>query len=111
MTLLCAAQALHARMQPLLLFFVDGGSAVDADDPGWDLLLALRIEGARATVVRAPQTFRWRNLVSPGADHADVRRKTRCSRFAPKEGRRIDVYGTQHPRKSDCLFQALMHSA
>lgn len=45
-------QALHARMQPLLLFFVDGGSAIDADDPGWELLLALHPEGGHTVVVR-----------------------------------------------------------
>lgn len=48
-----AAQALHARMQPLLLFFVDGGSAIDVEDPCWTLLLALRVQGEHTVVVRA----------------------------------------------------------
>jgi hypothetical protein len=42
-------------MQPLLLFFVDGGSAIDADDTGWELLLALRPEGGHTVVARAPR--------------------------------------------------------
>ena len=46
------AQALHARMQPLLLFFVDGGSAIDVEDPCWTLLLALRAQGDHTVVVR-----------------------------------------------------------
>lgn len=33
-------QALHARMQPLLLFFIDAASFIDADDPKWELFLA-----------------------------------------------------------------------
>lgn len=32
---------LHARLQPLLLFFVDAASAIDSTDPAWDLLLAV----------------------------------------------------------------------
>ena len=48
-----AAQALHARMQPLLLFYVDGGSAIDVEDPCWTLLLALRAQGEHTVVVRA----------------------------------------------------------
>ena len=32
---------LHARIQPLLLFFVDAASAIDSTDPAWDLLLAV----------------------------------------------------------------------
>ena len=36
--LLSRLQALHARMQPLVFFFVDGASAIDADDPDWYLV-------------------------------------------------------------------------
>lgn len=36
-----APQALHARLQPLLYFFVDASSAIDAEDPGWHLLTAV----------------------------------------------------------------------
>ncbi len=32
---------LHARIQPLLLFFVDAASTIDSTDPAWDLLLAV----------------------------------------------------------------------
>lgn len=32
---------LHARLQPLLLFFVDAATQIDSKDPGWDLLLAV----------------------------------------------------------------------
>lgn len=32
---------IHARIQPLLLFFVDAASAIDSTDPAWDLLLAV----------------------------------------------------------------------
>lgn len=34
-------QALHARAQALLYFFVDAASAIDASDPQWDIYLAL----------------------------------------------------------------------
>lgn len=32
---------LHAHLEPLLLFFVDAASAIDARDSAWDLLLAV----------------------------------------------------------------------
>ena len=35
---------LHARLQPLLLFFVDASSQIDSSDPGWDLLLAVETD-------------------------------------------------------------------
>lgn len=73
-------------MQPLLLFFVDGGSAIDAGDPCWDLLLALRTEGERTIVVRTPQFSKCSNLFPPGADHAEVRGAHAALRYAPKEG-------------------------
>ena len=34
-------QALHARLQPLLLFYIDAASMVDQDDSSWELLLAI----------------------------------------------------------------------
>jgi hypothetical protein len=34
-------QKLHARLQPLLYFFVDAASAIDQEDPGWHLLTAV----------------------------------------------------------------------
>lgn len=36
---------LHARLQPLLLFFVDAASAIDPDDRNWDLLLVVETAG------------------------------------------------------------------
>ena len=36
-----AAAALHARLSPLLFFFVDAASAIDAEDPAWTVLLSL----------------------------------------------------------------------
>mmetsp|Transcript_23975 Transcript_23975/g.52458 ORF Transcript_23975/g.52458 Transcript_23975/m.52458 type:complete len:574 (-) Transcript_23975:376-2097(-) len=35
-------RAVHDRLEPLLLFFVDGVSRIDNDDPKWELLLAVR---------------------------------------------------------------------
>lgn len=32
---------IHARLQPLLLFFIDAASLIDQDDPNWDILLAV----------------------------------------------------------------------
>lgn len=29
----------HSRIEPLLLFFIDAASAIDAEDPGWEILL------------------------------------------------------------------------
>ena len=34
-------RSLHARLQPLLLFYVDAASLIDSSDPAWDLLLAV----------------------------------------------------------------------
>ena len=48
-------QELHARLQPLLMFFVDGASFIDAEEREWDLLLAVHTEGDITTVVRLPQ--------------------------------------------------------
>ena len=44
-------QALHARMQPLLLFFIDGANLIDSKEPEWDLLLAVHTKGEAVTVV------------------------------------------------------------
>jgi len=40
-----AIRGLHSRMQPFLVFFIDGASTIDQDDPNWELLLAIRQEG------------------------------------------------------------------
>lgn len=47
-------RALHSRMQPLLLFFVDGASGIDSQDPAWDLLVALRESKGSLQVVLLP---------------------------------------------------------
>ena len=44
-------QALHARMQPLLLFYIDGARLIDSSDPEWDMLLAVHTKGDEITVV------------------------------------------------------------
>ena len=56
-------QALHARMQPLLLFFIDGANLIEPKEPEWDLLLAIRTKGDVVTVVGS-QPFR-RTAPSP----------------------------------------------
>jgi hypothetical protein len=38
-------------MQPLLLFFVDAASLIEADDPDWDLLLAVESNGDECIIV------------------------------------------------------------
>jgi GNAT superfamily N-acetyltransferase len=40
-----ALRGLHARLQPLLLFFVDAAQSIDQDDPRWELLLAVETAG------------------------------------------------------------------
>ena len=44
-------QALHARMEPLLLFFVDGASHIDPEEAAWDLLVARKLVNGQPTVV------------------------------------------------------------
>eukprot|EP00803_Ostreobium_quekettii_P008840 evm.model.scf_195.5 EVM.evm.TU.scf_195.5 scf_195:32086-36316(-) len=46
-----ALKALHARMEPLLLYFVDGASSIDNGDPKWDIYLALQQQGDTTRVV------------------------------------------------------------
>ena len=36
-----AVRSLHARLSSHLTFFIDGASPIDADDPDWDMLLAV----------------------------------------------------------------------
>lgn len=38
-------KALHGRVEPLLIFTVDGASFVDAEDPRWEVVVALLGEG------------------------------------------------------------------
>ena len=35
-------QGLHERLEPLLLFFIDGASLIDNDDLKWEVLLAVK---------------------------------------------------------------------
>ena len=51
-------QDIHARMQPLLLFFVDAASAIDQEDDDWDLFLAVqRHDGVPSIVSRLLPTL------------------------------------------------------
>ena len=45
------AQTLHSRLEPLLLFFVDGASAIDPEEDAWDLLLAVKHVNGQPRVV------------------------------------------------------------
>lgn len=58
-------KAMNDRLQPLVLFYIDGGSLIDADDDRWDLLLLLVDDAAgRATLVRpSPRTHALTRLV------------------------------------------------
>ena len=47
-------QALHSRLQPFLLFFIDGASFIDAEDTKWELLVATEQRAGQETVV-SPQ--------------------------------------------------------
>ena len=67
-TLNCCAQDLHARFQPLLLFFVDGANFINPEEPEWDLLLAVRTNGAAVTVVSLVTPF----PAAASMPHADV---------------------------------------
>lgn len=42
---------LHARMQPFLLFFIDGASFIDEDDAKWEFLLAVEERAGQDVVV------------------------------------------------------------
>eukprot|EP00873_Tetraselmis_striata_P003640 jgi/Tetstr1/423904/TSEL_014527.t1 len=46
-----ALQGLHARLEPMLLFFIDGACSIDGEDPAWDVVLALRQSGASLQVM------------------------------------------------------------
>ena len=50
----CCPQAVHARLEPLLLFFIDGASLIDADDDKWELLLAVQPNGKGTASVVSP---------------------------------------------------------
>ena len=45
-------QDLHARLQPFLLFFIDGASFIDEDDPKWEVVLATEQHAGQEVVVR-----------------------------------------------------------
>lgn len=73
-------QGLHARLQPLLLFYVDAASMIDQDDPDWELLLAV-VDSAQgeARVVRS------RSVCGMGQGHCDTTRRPRSPRLFPEE--------------------------
>lgn len=50
-------QALHSRLQPFLLFFIDGASFIDTEDTKWELLVATQQHAGRETVV-SPQAHK-----------------------------------------------------
>lgn len=54
-------QALHCRLQPFLLFFIDGASFIDAEDNRWELLVATEQHNGRETVVSTviPCATKW----------------------------------------------------
>jgi histone acetyltransferase 1 len=47
-------RAVHRRMEPLLLFFIDGASGIDQNDSAWDVIMALRQSGPSLQVVSTP---------------------------------------------------------
>lgn len=44
-------RAVHRRMEPLLLFFIDGASGIDQNDSAWDVIMALRQSGPSLQVM------------------------------------------------------------
>lgn len=57
------SQALHARLQPLLLFYIDAASMIDQEDDSWDLILALaETPGGQRVVRRGPCSVEMRML-------------------------------------------------
>lgn len=73
-------QALHKRMEPLLLFFVDAATAIDADDHGWHLFTiveeAPKVPGAPGpAVVGFATTYR---RVDPSCHCAPERSGSLC---------------------------------
>ena len=57
-------QDLHARLEPLLLYFVDAAARIDVDDPKWEMFLAVETKGEVLRLVRADPTrigfsIRW----------------------------------------------------
>lgn len=52
-------KALHARLEPLLQFFIDGAQVIDQDDPHWELLLAFSQEDNRPQVLGMCTLYKW----------------------------------------------------
>jgi histone acetyltransferase 1 len=52
---------LHARLQPLLLFFIDAASMIDQEDPNWDILIAVEIP-ASENINMAPRILGFATL-------------------------------------------------
>lgn len=51
---MCARlQELHARLEPLLIFTIDGASFIDADDPKWEVVAAVVQHNGRPYLVRS----------------------------------------------------------
>jgi hypothetical protein len=45
-------QELHARLEPLLIFTIDGASFIDAEDPKWEVVAAVMQHNGRPYLVR-----------------------------------------------------------
>lgn len=57
-------QDLHARFEPLLLFFIDGAQIIEKGDPKWDMLMLIQPTPKGNLLVRS-WTADW--LSSPSA--------------------------------------------
>jgi histone acetyltransferase 1 len=45
-------QELHARLEPLLVFTIDGANFLDVEDPKWEVVAAVVTRGGRPYMVR-----------------------------------------------------------
>lgn len=53
----CVWQELHARMEPLLIFTIDGANFIDVQDPKWEVVAAVMERSGQQHLVRAVD--RW----------------------------------------------------
>jgi hypothetical protein len=53
-----ALQDLHTRLQPLLIFTIDGANYLDVADPKWEIVAAVsHAEGKQQQLVSGPVVF------------------------------------------------------
>ena len=50
-------QAIHRRAQQLLLFFIDGATPIDQEEPEWELFMAVRHVNGIPVLVLPPLSF------------------------------------------------------